>query len=145
VEEDGHQAAQKPNADELLRVEADEERRQGRARRAGKVEGLGDEIALFRAELKRAIEEEGDNLKVLSDGVKTLARAVTAHKKVFPETGGFLERHEQALIAMEESLNPVYDERRRAWAEIQNAEFRAKLMGKPAYEESDSAEPPADG
>ncbi len=114
-------------------------------RRAGKVEGLSDEIALFRMQLKRSLDEDGEKLDVLAASVETLARAVRAQHRVSP-TGemNFLERHEQALTDIAERVWPEVDERRRQWAEIYDAEWRARQERERA-EEGDSGDLPAEG
>ena len=104
-------------------------------RRAGKVQGLGDEIALFRLELKKAMDdEEGEKLKVLSDAVETLARAVTAQKKAAPEGSDWLAKYEESLIQIHEQLFPEYDERLHRRVEADNARWREETAWKPPAE-----------
>jgi hypothetical protein len=80
-------------------------------KRAAKVDGLADEIALIRLELKKAIDEkDADKLKLLADAVKTLARAVVAQKKVVPEGFGAISRYEEYLMQINEQLTAEYKE-----------------------------------
>jgi len=107
-------------------------------RRASKIEGLADEIALFRLELKKAMDdEEADKLKLLADGVETLARAVAAQKKAVPEGSDWVAKYEEALIQINEQLLPEYDERLRKRVEADNARWREETRWKPPAEEGD--------
>ncbi len=64
--------------------------------RAGSVEGLADEIALLRAQLKRAVEASPSgakarkDLKVVTGGLETLLRAVSTEYRLSPRGRGDL-------------------------------------------------------
>jgi hypothetical protein len=73
-------------------------------RRAGGVEGLADEIALLRAQLKRAVEasprtvKARKDLKVVSEGVETLLRAVSSQYRLSPRASGDLADNIAAVL-----------------------------------------------
>ena len=64
--------------------------------RAGSVEGLADEIALLRAQLKRAVDSSPrgakarKDLKVVSQGLETLLKAVSTEYRLSPRGRGDL-------------------------------------------------------
>lgn len=64
--------------------------------RAGSVEGLADEIALLRTQLKRAVEASPRNakarkdLKVVTQGMETLLKAVSTEYRLSPRGRGDL-------------------------------------------------------
>ncbi len=59
---------------------------------AGSVEGLADEIALLRTQLKRAVEASPRNakarkdLKVVTQGIETLLKAVSTQYRLSPRS-----------------------------------------------------------
>jgi hypothetical protein len=54
-------------------------------RRAAKVEGLDDEIAMIRMRLKKAMVEDGEDLELLTLGLERLSRAIGMQHKVSPK------------------------------------------------------------
>ena len=72
--------------------------------RAGSVEGLADEIALLRAQLKRAVEasprtaKARKDLKVVTEGVETLLRAVSTQYRLSPRASGDLADNIAAVL-----------------------------------------------
>jgi len=52
---------------------------------ARRLEGLDEEIALLRLKLKRALEEEPQNLGLIVKGLELLVRAVSAHYRLSRE------------------------------------------------------------
>ncbi len=65
-------------------------------RRAGSVDGLADEIALLRAQLKKAVgaaprsSKPRKDLRVVSQGVETLLKAVSTQYRLSPRGRGDL-------------------------------------------------------
>jgi hypothetical protein len=55
-------------------------------KRAEKIEGLDDEIALMRVRLKRAVEERPGDLQLLVKGLDMLARAVGTRYRLSPKS-----------------------------------------------------------
>jgi len=72
--------------------------------RAGSVEGLADEIALLRAQLKRAVEasprraKARKDLKVVTEGVETLLRAVSTQYRLSPQSSRDLAGNMAAVL-----------------------------------------------
>ena len=72
--------------------------------RAGSVEGLADEIALLRAQLKRAVGasprtvKARKDLKVVTEGVETLLRAVSTQYRLSPRASGDLSDSFAAVL-----------------------------------------------
>jgi hypothetical protein len=72
--------------------------------RAGSVEGLADEIALLRAQLKRAVEasprtvKARKDLKVVTEGVETLLRAVSTQYRLSPRARAGLADNLAAVL-----------------------------------------------
>lgn len=52
---------------------------------ARRVEGLDEEIALLRLQLKRALEEQPQNLQLMVKGMELLVRAVSARYRLSKE------------------------------------------------------------
>jgi hypothetical protein len=76
-------------------------------RRAAKVEGLEDEIALLRMRLKKAMVEEGEDLEVLSLGLERLSRAVGVQHKMHPKASDeFWDNFEDVLRRGNEMFFP---------------------------------------
>jgi hypothetical protein len=76
-------------------------------RRAAKVEGLADEIALVRMRLKKAMVEEGEDLEVLSLGLERLSRAIGIQHKVSPKKeDAWFENLEAVLRGFEDPSLP---------------------------------------
>ena len=83
-------------------------------RRAGSVEGLADEIALLRAQLKRAVEASPRNskarkdLKVVTQGIETLLKAVSTQYRLSPRSSRDLaENMAAALNQLGDQLLPA--------------------------------------
>ncbi len=55
-------------------------------KRAEKIEGLDDEIAVMRVRLKRAVQEHPENLPLLVKGLDMLARAVGTRYRLSPKS-----------------------------------------------------------
>ena len=55
-------------------------------KRAEKIEGLDDEIAVMRVRLKRAVEERPQDLQLLVKGLDILMRAVGARYRLSPKS-----------------------------------------------------------
>ncbi len=55
-------------------------------KRAEKIEGLDDEIAVMRVRLKRAVEERPQDLQLLVKGLDMLARAVGTRYRLSPKS-----------------------------------------------------------
>ena len=72
--------------------------------RAGSVEGLADEIALLRAQLKRAVGaspravKARKDLKVVTEGVETLLRAVSTQYRLSPRSKEDLAENLAAVL-----------------------------------------------
>ncbi len=66
-------------------------------RRAGQVEGLGDEIALLRMMLKSAAKET-DDPKLMMRGIEVLIRAVAAEYRLSPKASKHLSDNLSALL-----------------------------------------------
>lgn len=74
-------------------------------RRAAKVEGLADEIALLRMRLKKAMVEEEEDLEMLSLGLERLSRAIGIQHKMSPNR----DKQEEWLRNLEEIISPYED------------------------------------
>ena len=55
-------------------------------KRAEKIDGLDDEIAVMRVRLKRAVEERPEDLPLLVKGLDVLTRAVSARYRLSPKS-----------------------------------------------------------
>lgn len=72
--------------------------------RAGSVEGLADEIALLRAQLKRAVEASPQSVKarkdlrVVSQGIETLLKAVSTQYRLSPRSSRDLAANMTAVL-----------------------------------------------
>ena len=77
-------------------------------RRAAKVEGLGDEIAMIRVWLKKESLKEDADLELLSLGLDRLSRAIGVQHKTTPKETymDWLEKWEASLRAVEEGIFP---------------------------------------
>ncbi len=82
--------------------------------RAGSVEGLADEIALLRAQLKRTVEgsprgpKARKDLKVMSQGIETLLKAVSTEYRLSPRGRGDLgENISRVLNQLGDQLLPA--------------------------------------
>ncbi len=82
--------------------------------RAASVEGLADEIALLRAHLKRAVEASPRNakarkdLKVVTEGIETLLKAVSTQYRLSPRSSRDLaENMAAALNQLGDQLLPA--------------------------------------
>jgi hypothetical protein len=76
-------------------------------RRAAKVEGLADEIALVRMRLKKAMVEEGEDLEMLSLGLERLSRAIGIQHKMSPKRDdAWLDNLEAVLRRFEDPSLP---------------------------------------
>ena len=76
-------------------------------RRAAKVEGLADEIALVRMRLKKAMVEEGEDLEMLSLGLERLSRAIGMQHKMSPKRDdAWLDSLEAVLRRFEDPSLP---------------------------------------
>jgi iron-sulfur cluster repair protein YtfE (RIC family) len=73
-------------------------------RRADEMEGLADEIAMLRMQLKKAMEEEED-LEMLSLGLERLSRAIGIQHKMSPKK----DKVEELLQNLEELMRPYDD------------------------------------
>ena len=77
-------------------------------RRAAKLEGLADEIALLRMRLKKAMVEEKEDLEVLSLAMERLSRAIGVQHKMSPKPSEELwENFEAVLRETGEQLFPL--------------------------------------
>ena len=74
-------------------------------RRAAKVEGLADEIALLRMRLKKAVVEEEEDLEMLSLGMERPSRAVGMQHKMYLKK----DKAEELMKSLEEILSPYDD------------------------------------
>ena len=81
--------------------------------RAGGVEGLGDEIALLRAHLKRSVEasprgkKARKDLRVVSQGVETLLKAVSTQYRLSPRgREGLADNIARVLDSLGDQLLP---------------------------------------
>ena len=76
-------------------------------RRAAKVDGLEDEIAVLRMRLKRAVVEGKENLEALSLGMERLSRAIGLQHKMSPKkSDDWIESWEATLRAFEDQMFP---------------------------------------
>lgn len=76
-------------------------------RRAAKVEGLEDEIALLRMRLKRAAVEDEEDLEVLSLGMERLSRAIGLQHRMSPKKGeDWIEKWEEMIRGFEDQMYP---------------------------------------
>jgi hypothetical protein len=56
-------------------------------REARRVGGLGEEVALLRAMVRRAVGAQPDDLKAIESGVRLVMQLVVSHRKLAPEEG----------------------------------------------------------
>jgi hypothetical protein len=56
-------------------------------REARRVGGLGEEVALLRAMVRRAVGSQPDDLKAIESGVRLVMQLVVSHRKLAPEEG----------------------------------------------------------
>ena len=77
---------------------------------AQEVEGLDQEIAVLRVRLKRALQEQPEDVTLVGKGLDLLVKAVAARYRLSPKAKRELARHLEAVFErMSETFLPPAD------------------------------------